>query len=89
MRGQCDVGFIKARNEVEPHGEGYRGVITLAGQGTWHTPEAQTKEQAQILLNELNAKLTPAPTASGLSPATEQAMKDGLAALGADRSPKF
>ena len=89
MRGQPDIGFIKARNEVEPYKEGYRGVITIVGQGTWHTPEAQTKEQAQILLNELNAKLMPAPTASGLSAATEKAMADGLAALGADRSPKF
>lgn len=81
MRGQPDIGFIKARNEVEPYKEGYRGIIVIAGQGRWETPEAQTKEQAQILLDALNAKLTPAPSATGLSPATAQAMDDGLAAI--------
>lgn len=80
MRGTCDVGLIKARNEVEPYKEGYRGVIVIAGQGRWETPEAQTREQAQILLDALNAKLTPAPSATGLSPATAQAMDGGLAA---------
>ena len=79
MRGTCDVGFIKARNEVEPYKEGYRGIIVIAGQGRWETPEAQTKEQAQILLDELNARLLPAPTASGLSEATATAMSEALA----------
>lgn len=81
MRGQFDIGFIKARNEVEPYKEGYRGIIVIPGQGRWETPEAQTKEQAQILLADLNAKLLPAPSASGLSPATEKAMADALHAL--------
>lgn len=81
MRGQPDIGFIKARNEVEPYKEGYRGVIVIAGQGRWETPEAQTKEQAQILLGELNARLLPTPTASGLSAATEKAMAAALYAL--------
>lgn len=81
MRGICDVGHIKARNDVEPYGEGYRGVVVIAGQGRWQTPEAPTKAAAQILLDALNARMTPAPSASGLSPATEKAMADGLAAI--------
>lgn len=81
MRGQPDIGFIQARNEVEPYNEGYRGVVVIVGQGRWQTPEAPTKAAAQILLDALNAKLTPAPSATGLSPATAQAMDDGLSAI--------
>mgnify|MGYP001593502138 CR=1 FL=1 len=54
MRGAPCVGLIKARNEVEPHGEGYRGVIVIHGQGRWETPEAQSKEGAELLLKDLN-----------------------------------
>lgn len=79
MRGQPDIGFIQARNEVEPYNEGYRGVVVIAGQGRWQTPEAPTKAAAQILLAELNARLLPAPTASGLSEATATAMSEALA----------
>ncbi len=61
MRGAPDIGCIKARNEVEPHGEGYRGVVTIVGQGSWHTPNAPSREGAQILLDALNAKLLPKP----------------------------
>lgn len=79
MRGQPDIGFIKARNEVEPYKEGYRGIIVIVGQGRWQTPEAPTKAAAQILLDALNARLLPAPTASGMSEATATAMSEALA----------
>lgn len=80
MRGAPDIGLIKNRDEVEPHGEGYRGVIVIAGQGRWQTPEAPSREAAVILLNDLRATLQPR-SQTGLSPVTSVAMTDALAKL--------
>jgi hypothetical protein len=59
MRGAPDVGLIKARNEVEPCGEGFKGVRVIVGQGRWETPVAPSKAAAQLLLDTLNSMLTP------------------------------
>ncbi len=83
MRGAPDIGQIKARNEVEPHGEGYRGVITIVGQGTWHTPEAQSREGAQTLLDALNKQLLPKTSGDGISNTQRQDMQKALAAIAA------
>jgi hypothetical protein len=78
MRGAPDVGLIQNRNEVEPHGEGYRGVRVIQGQGRWQTPEAPTKAAAQILLDTLNSELTPKPKGDGISDQQRQDMKAAL-----------
>lgn len=67
MRGAPCVGLIRNVNEVEPFGLGYRGVRVIQGQGRWDTPEAPSREAAQILLDGLNAKLEPKPTGNGFS----------------------
>lgn len=80
MRGAPDLGTIKGRNEVEPHNEGYRGVVVIPGQGRWETPEASTKVAAQILLDALNKKLLPKPKNEGISDAQAKAWAEALAA---------
>jgi hypothetical protein len=67
MRGAPDIGLIKNRDEVEPHGEGYRGVIVIAGQGRWQTPESPTRDGARILLDTLRSELQPKPKGDGFS----------------------
>jgi hypothetical protein len=82
MRGAPDIGLIKNRDEVEPHGEGYRGVIVIAGQGRWQTPDAPSREAANLLLDTLRSELKPKPKGDGLSAQQSADFKEALAKLG-------